>query len=660
MIKFKCVSCDKAYQLPDNAAGRKARCKACGEAMVVPDAPDELFDDSASAGDDLTALYGSSDSAGPIDHAVAADDPMAFSPDVGFQHEPRQHRSSGPPKIFILAGVGGALALIAIVVVIVIVMGGGGDDADDNADALAFDPGAISSSSTGASTSNLVASPRDKSSNSTQSGNDPTRFNTDDSYVPYFDGELLDKPAARSLRQWFFKAPEDVRSELNRVVHRGIAFYVPNDWAVETKLILHILPDTEIRDFYSHLYEGRPERNSMVTVQSPEDDDIAMIVSQRPTDRDWPWIYRVSRGSSEMLFGRAVLEKFEKGVPSYTGSSSAAESGKAFVERLRKKKLHHPILFELFDPQRFYFNFMHTSSIGHGTLLGGHRFVRIQFSSQKEDGERRTGVMYIGFVGDLQVVLSAETRFNDFDRLNDLEWILRTSELLEKAEAREASLDDEAYRAWLEDDNFGLVFAGDKAPETDLKITNWYPSAKDSLFISAGSSVGEEPPVTVALEETDPDTSVTLDDGPSIIGPHSSSYTIMLPEGLDLISQTRVAVRTSPHADGTWLSMEVHKLAGLDRREPSPVSADRSTVLLRGRRIAIPTGVEVSDLATDHFTAKRLLYPRKPGSDTRRVEYVIKDGPYLISVLGRFPANDDARLAMLDEAAKSVQPIEGD
>ena len=130
------------------------------------------------------------------------------------------------------------------------------------------------------------------------------------------------------------------------------------------------------------------------------------------------------------------------------------------------------------------------------------------------------------------------------------------------------------------------------------------------------------------------------------------------PEDLQLISQTRVAVRTEPHQDGTWLSMEVHKLSGLERRAESPVSADGSTVLLRGRQVPMPEGVEVSEIASDFYTISRLLYPKRSGQDTRRVEYVIKDGPYLISVLGRFPVDNQARLDALDEAAKTVQPMQ--
>ncbi len=40
MIEFKCQGCGKAFSVPDQFAGRRARCKACGAAVVVPARPD--------------------------------------------------------------------------------------------------------------------------------------------------------------------------------------------------------------------------------------------------------------------------------------------------------------------------------------------------------------------------------------------------------------------------------------------------------------------------------------------------------------------------------------------------------------------------------------------------------------------------------------------
>lgn len=38
MIEFRCSGCGKAYSVPDNLAGRTARCKQCQTSLVVPSA----------------------------------------------------------------------------------------------------------------------------------------------------------------------------------------------------------------------------------------------------------------------------------------------------------------------------------------------------------------------------------------------------------------------------------------------------------------------------------------------------------------------------------------------------------------------------------------------------------------------------------------------
>ncbi len=47
MISFNCNQCGKAFTVGDNLAGRKAKCKACGAAIVVPSATAPLDDDIA-------------------------------------------------------------------------------------------------------------------------------------------------------------------------------------------------------------------------------------------------------------------------------------------------------------------------------------------------------------------------------------------------------------------------------------------------------------------------------------------------------------------------------------------------------------------------------------------------------------------------------------
>lgn len=368
MIAFKCATCGKDYKLPDNTAGRKARCKACGEAMVVPEAPDDLFDDGPAMGDDLTSLYASNEPSEVIEQPAVAEDPLAFNPEVAFQRSDKPAATPQLPMKLIIGAGSGVLGLIVIVVVIVIVMAGGDDAGDTSTNGLAFNTEVGTSSD--ASANPFGSTPR----------------------------------------------PERVTPEPTT-------------------------PDTDTPD-------PRPETN-------PADPDVETNEPETPV------------------------------------------------------------------------------------------------TNESED--------------------DADT---------------------------------------------------DAEPETDV----------EPQFV----------PVAV----------------PGLLAPTSSDYALVLPDELELISQTRVAVRSAPLEDGTWLSMEVHKLAGLDRRAESVVSEDGSTVLLRGRRIVVPAGVEISEIVSDRYTIKRLLYPVQTGSDIRRVEYVIKDGPYLISVLGRYPASDAARLVMLDDAAKSVQPLE--
>lgn len=376
MIHVKCASCEKEYKLPDSAAGRKARCKACGEAMVIPDAPDDLFDDSGPAGDDLTSLYASSDDTAPvIDHSAPAGDALAFNPETSFQQSTPSRVPSAPPMKLLIGAGAGVLGLIVIVVVVVVIVMSGGDDAQE------------------------------------QQRSDSLALNLDTAV-----------PSAN-----------------------------PGTSAPETTGL---------------------DRNQ------PRDDTPSQPVPDNDTDT----------------------------VANPDGSDESTES-----------------------------------------------------PGDEPDGSDEPG---------------------DSD-----------------------------------------------GPEVDTPLQE--------------SPVANQPAA------------------PELLTPTSCAYGIVLPEGLSLISQTRVAIRTAPHEDGTWLSMEVHKLSGLDRRQAAALADDGASVLVRGRRVAVPAGAELSDVVSDRFTAKRLLYPKQPGETLRRVAYVIKDGPYLVSVLGRYPVGDAARLALLDEAAKSVQPVQG-
>ena len=50
MIDFKCPTCTKPFRIPDEYAGRTAKCKACGGALTVPGDPLPLPDAPAASG----------------------------------------------------------------------------------------------------------------------------------------------------------------------------------------------------------------------------------------------------------------------------------------------------------------------------------------------------------------------------------------------------------------------------------------------------------------------------------------------------------------------------------------------------------------------------------------------------------------------------------
>lgn len=164
--------------------------------------------------------------------------------------------------------------------------------------------------------------------------------------------------------------------------------------------------------------------------------------------------------------------------------------------------------------------------------------------------------------------------------------------------------------------------------------------------VDEGEGSADEPTVVTAGD---------LDIASQRITPNGKPYSLLLPDGFEVASSTRVAVRTRPMADGRWLSMEVHRLSSVDRRQPTPINASKGTVLLRGHRVSLPGGVEVSELASDAFAIHRLLYPEPAEGQPRRVAYVIKDGAYLITVRGLYPADAPEQLDAFDDVALSIR-----
>lgn len=56
-IELNCPGCGKSYKLPETLAGKKVRCKACSETMIVPESDLEDFEDLAETPDDEIEDY---------------------------------------------------------------------------------------------------------------------------------------------------------------------------------------------------------------------------------------------------------------------------------------------------------------------------------------------------------------------------------------------------------------------------------------------------------------------------------------------------------------------------------------------------------------------------------------------------------------------------
>ncbi|MHC4404414.1 MAG: hypothetical protein ACYTG0_32575 [Planctomycetota bacterium] len=166
-IQVQCGGCKRRYAVPDQFAGKKARCKKCGQSMVVPAAAGgdlvdleevEEADDSAvvslaEVAEEEPAEASSADTdLASLASAVAMDQPaipqappdmgggpLSASPGGGPLYSgggplgppvPAQSRQGLSTGIWMAIG-GGGVALLALVVVLIMVLGGGSDDLVD-------------------------------------------------------------------------------------------------------------------------------------------------------------------------------------------------------------------------------------------------------------------------------------------------------------------------------------------------------------------------------------------------------------------------------------------------------------------------------------------------------------------------------------------------
>lgn len=623
MIHIKCDECGKGYKLPSEAAGKKAKCKACGAIMVIPAAPDDPLGVGGDSNDpgrgDLSSLYGGGkDPVGAP--ASPAGEQGGFSPGPSFSNTPRRRKKkSGPPTGMLLGFAGGGVGLIIVVVLAIVLLGGNSDDdkkKDDGGGGLAIGTGTTPS---GGPTIDFNTPDVDDTSDPEDEDEDetPTGINA-------FGGKRVITPAKSAMVSWSFPPAEDADTTTQRVDFRGLVLRVPSVWETETLEYEEMSQSlrNKIKDAEFFVFDSSSD-TAQLNVKAGDDRGMSIVVTTaNPDAGKWPAVFEVSSIRYEMLLSPDEVGRVEELANEGTDNQQFALGLlQGMAEELSKDQI---MAFSASKPTGYYVNLNVADSVKHGSMLGGHRFIRVTGKDPK--GIR--SINYIGNVGGLQVVMSAHAPAEDMAVLTEFDRVFRTAVLASREEAETFAKNDSTYDNWLGDEELGVLLAGDPAPLTGLTAAKW--------------EGGTEAP---------PDLTP-----PVFATPTGKDYAIVVPSGLEVISTTRAAVRTKPLENGTWLSMEVHKLAGLERRQASPINTAKKTILMRGYTFALPAEAELTEIDSDHYKIHRLHYPAQPGQAVRKIVYVIKDGAYLITVEGRYPAEDAEALALLDEAAKSVQP----
>jgi len=294
--------------------------------------------------------------------------------------------------------------------------------------------------------------------------------------------------------------------------------------------------------------------------------------------------------------------------------------------------------------------------VQYGLLFGGYRFVRIVHREPVKvyDGQAEV-VEYIGYIEGLLYHFAVIDALGQEVDTRQLEDMIRSARIMpdnyfdqfvDQPAILQSNFKPEVWKQWRDDPQITLPTPESVPPVRSVARAD--PS--DSPILADGG----------AKDGTGTQPDAAPDDVGGMVRPVGGAFGINLVGDLKVVSVTRVAIRTEPLSDGTWLSMEVHKLAGLERRQSSPISDGGSSILLRGRPAELPDAVERTEMESEHLSLYRLLYPQVDGQPTRRVVYVAKDGPFLITLFGNLPTGDVERLAEFDAAAMSIQPMAED
>lgn len=615
-IEFNCSECGHHYKVPVAAAGRKAKCKACGKPMEVPVArtvepidtvdlreidppvakprsgesrkPSSAKRKSASAPPrpnvDLDSLYASEPE--PVEEASALDalaeaSGSSFSfeaPAVSATRSRPAKKKSGLPMPLLLAGGGGALVLLIVVVVLVVVLTGGGEESEgtgtDGGLAVNTPPATGGGGGSFSLTpSNTGVSP-DPEEQETQDPEPEIDLEPVVTFVPFpADGD--------PLTDWTIPLDKAV-AEAGRDVRRaGVIFTTPTTWQSESD------PSDD----------GTPQIRDTVAV-SP-DETITVLVSVgkfgSTTPPTWPTLMTVDKVPSDL-----TQEQLLFGTP----------------EPWR-------------GPNEFFLAPEHTAEqVRFGTMLGGYRFARFAVKGTRSDNTAIHAVHYIGTAGSLYIHITVKGENADPALLAEAEWIARSARLMTDSGLEAFAKKNSLFQDWLKESSLKIPRSQDKPPVAQAEPEEWPGFAAGSDFEAMMAMAGAA-------------------------GPRRSPYRIAPPEGLELAAVSRLAVRWRPNENGLWLAMETRDLGSRWRRTVSPVLG-QNLAMIAGSEMQLPADTEQSELDINGTTVYRFLLPDRLGQDYREVYYVTLDRGVLVTVIGRFAKSRPGDLDLLDSAIMTL------
>lgn len=612
MIQFSCPSCNAHYKVPKKASGKQATCKSCGGTMTVP----STSQGTGTGAGDLSGLY----AGGGGDQVVAP--PMQ----AGSVFATNSQRRGGPSPTLLIAIGGGVFVLILVVVLVVVLMGMGGGDKPVTPVATTGGTPTTDRGRGGTGTRGTTpAGTNNRGENGEGNGETGGPDGTDD--VPA--GRAIDTPsdALTGVRDWTLDVPTRIENAVRGAEFRGMVFVLPPGWESQTHMISDLMSgNDELANTLTEAFGNEAMETAFFQAMPREsliEFGFGVVVSRDGSPPAWPQLTEVDRFTNSMQLNTAELAQLD----SDGGASSS------IIEALSAARDQSPFAFNFFKPSDFYLKRGTYDRVRFGTLFGGYPFARVVMENEAAQTQV---LIYTGFVADMQVTFVAQAPAQYSELIEDLDWIIRSARLMSPREANEYGRSDTVYKQWMDNRFVDVAYAGDNAPHPGLAAEDWDGFSERSVFQNAAIS--------------------------TTVSPYRQPYGIVAPEGMRLASVNRLAARWHPDNNGMWLQLKVTKLEGHAQRSmDSPVLTASGELperlFVHSTEMVLPAGYEVSEIQAGEITLQRVLLPVGPGSNLRKVYYVLFDGASQVTIEGHFDAARPEDLERLDAAAQSLTKI---